>query len=125
MSDIQDVDYSDFVASLVKPGEDILVSLTPERCHAWHMATGVSGEAGELLDAVKKYVVYNKPADLENVVEELGDLEFYIEGIRQSFGLDRNQIIAKNKEKLSKRYNSGKYSDKQAHDRADKTNSTT
>lgn len=38
------------------------------------MATGVSGEAGELLDAVKKSVVYKKPLDRENVVEELGDL---------------------------------------------------
>ena len=47
------------------------------------MVVGVSGEAGELLDAVKKAVIYRKPLDLENVIEELGDLEFYMEGLRQ------------------------------------------
>jgi NTP pyrophosphatase (non-canonical NTP hydrolase) len=114
------VNYSDMVAALVKPGKDVVASLTPEMADAWHMATGVAGEAGELLDAVKKAAIYCKPIDLENVIEELGDLEFYMEGLRQRFGLTREECLEANISKLSIRYKSGVYSNCQAQDRADK-----
>jgi len=114
------IKHNEMVAALAKPGADIIASLTPEKAHAIHMAIGISGEAGELLDAIKKYVIYNKTVDRENVVEELGDLEFYIEGIRQGLGITREETIAHNIAKLGTRYSSGKYSDKQAQERADK-----
>ena len=112
--------YGDFVHSLVKPGDAILYTLTPEKSNLWHMATGVSGEAGELLDAIKKHVVYNKPLDLDNVIEELGDIEFYMQGLRSNLELCRSDIIIANRNKLSARYSQGTYSDKQAQDRKDK-----
>src|SRR5436309_15555689 len=108
------------VKTLAKPGQDIIDSLTPEKAHLWHMATGVSGESGELEDAIKKHVIYNKPADRANVVEELGDIEFYIEGIRQGLGITREETIAANIEKLGKRYEGMKYTDQAAQARADK-----
>jgi len=119
---INDAEYEAFVCSLAKPGADILASLTPEKVDAWHMATGVCTEAGELLDAVKKYVVYEKPVDLENILEELGDLEYYMAGIRMRFQINRKNILRKNEEKLKKRYSKG-YSNKQASERADKNGS--
>ena len=112
--------FEDMVAALVKSGQDIIDTLTPEKMHTIHMAIGVSGEAGELLDAVKKYVIYNKVLDRVNVVEELGDLEFYMEGLRQGLGITREETILANVAKLGVRYSSGSYSDKQAQDRADK-----
>lgn len=112
--------FEEMVRGLVKPGEDIIVTLTPEKMNNLHMAVGVCGEAGELLDAVKKQVVYNKQIDRENVIEELGDLEFYMEGLRQSLGITREETIQGNIVKLGKRYNQHKYSDAQAQDRADK-----
>jgi NTP pyrophosphatase (non-canonical NTP hydrolase) len=86
-----------------------------------HAAMGISGEAGELLDAIKKHWAYNKPLDKENVIEELGDLEFYMQALRIVIGVPRSYIIEKNVEKLSKRYHTGKYSDSQAQERADKS----
>lgn len=112
--------FEKMVGALIKPGADIVRSLTPGRANALHMAVGVSGEAGELLDAVKKYVVYDKPLDRMNVVEELGDLEFYMEGLRAEFGITREETIQANIAKLSKRYHSGGYTDSQAQARADK-----
>ena len=112
--------YSDFVATLAKKGEVIAVELTAEDAHLLHMVVGVSGEAGELLDAVKKAVIYRKPLDLENVIEELGDLEFYMEGLRQGLCITRQETIAANVAKLSKRYEGLRYSDKSAQLRADK-----
>ena len=90
------VNHPDMVRSLVKPGAKIIASLTPEAANAWHHATGVAGEAGELLDAIKKHVVYNKPLDRANVIEELGDLEFYMEGLRQGLGITREETIQGN-----------------------------
>ena len=112
--------YSEMVAALAKPGERIASELTGEDAHLIHMAIGISGESGELLDAIKKRAVYRKELDRENVIEELGDLEFYLEGIRQGLGVTREQCIDANIAKLSKRYASLKYSDDAAQQRADK-----
>lgn len=112
--------YPDMVKALAKPGKDILASLTPLKCHLLHMAVGVSGEAGELIDAVKKAAIYGKALDVDNVIEEMGDIEFYLEGLRQGLGVTREQCLAANIAKLGKRYASGHYSDSQAQERADK-----
>lgn len=111
--------YKEFVKSKMKSGEDILETLTPEKANIIHMGMGVVGEAGELIDAIKKYTMYNKPIDLVNVIEELGDIEFYLEGLRQVLNLNREEIIAHNIAKLDIRYANG-YSDKAAQERADK-----
>lgn len=67
---------TELVRALAKPGEDILLSLDAHKCHMLHMAVGLSGEAGELLDAVTE----------ENTLEELGDAFFYLEGLLQGVG---------------------------------------
>lgn len=112
--------YSEFVSGLAKPGEDILKQLTPEDAHLIHMILGVCGEAGELLDAVKKATIYRKEIDLRNVIEELGDIEFYLQGIRNHFRFSRDEIIEANHGKLSRRYPNG-YSNTAAQARADKS----
>ena len=113
------VSYSEMVAALVKPGVDIIREATPEKFNLLHMAIGISGEAGELLDAVKKAVIYNKQLDMDNMIEELGDLEFYMEGVRQAIGVSRDKCLEANTKKLMIRYN-GKYSNQAAQNRADK-----
>ena len=113
-------EYAKMVQALAKPGEVIARELSPLDAHLLHMAVGVSGEAGELLDAVKKATIYRKPLDLPNVVEELGDLEFYMEGLRAALGISREDCLRANTAKLGKRYAAKTYSDQQAADRADK-----
>lgn len=113
------MNYDEFVASLIKPGTAVKDELTAETAHLLHMAVGVSGEAGELLDAIKKAAIYGKPLDVANVIEELGDIEFYLSGIRQALGLDRISVIAANLNKLNVRYPTG-YSNAAAVARADK-----
>lgn len=112
--------YAHMVDCLVKPGNEILESLTPNKVNVLHMAVGVVGEAGELSEAIKKYVVYNKPLDRENLIEELGDLEFYLEGLRQGLVIDRDETLSANYAKLSKRYPGLMFSDAAANARADK-----
>lgn len=113
--------HQKMVKDLIKPGADILASLTSEKCHLDHMAQGAAYEAGELGDAIKKHIMYNKPLDRENVIEELGDMEFYMEGLRQGLGITREETLEANMKKLLKgRYKTGTYSDDQAIARADK-----
>jgi NTP pyrophosphatase (non-canonical NTP hydrolase) len=88
----------------------------------WHHASCIQGEAGELFDAVKKHIIYNAELTDEmkySVIEELGDLEFYMEGLRQAFDITRQETLDHNATKLAKRYGD-KYSDQSAQVRADK-----
>lgn len=112
--------HNQLVKALVKPGEDIINELTPQKAELWHMASCIPGEAGELFDAVKKHVIYGKELDRENVIEELGDLEFYLEGLRQILNITRPECLAHNIGKLSKRYESLTFSNEAAQKRADK-----
>jgi len=112
--------FGNIVRKLVKPGQDVIEGLSVEKADLWHVATGVSGEAGELLDAVKKHVIYGKELDHENMIEELGDLEFYMERIRQLINVERHETLTANIDKLAKRYPGSVYSNESAINRADK-----
>ena len=92
---------------------------TPEQCELLHAAIGIAGEAGELLDAVRKHVFDGQPLDEDNIIEELGDLCFYIEAACQSIKMKRDDIEELNMAKLFERYKDG-YSDQQAQERKDK-----
>lgn len=117
---ITDKEYSRFVASIKKPGDAIADVLTGRDADAIHMIMGICGEAGELLDSIKKHVIYRQPIDMINIVEEMGDIEFYLEGLRQWAKVSRDVVITTNVAKLEKRYSQGIYSDSQATERADK-----
>ena len=112
--------HTKMVEDLVKDGNEIACGLSGRKAHLLHMALGVAGESGELVDAIKKHVIYGKDLDIENVIEELGDLEFYIKGIMQTLMISRDQILVTNVSKLTKRYSTGTYSNEQAQTRADK-----
>jgi NTP pyrophosphatase (non-canonical NTP hydrolase) len=117
-------EYKNMVTDLAKNGQEILDEMTPNKAHAVHMAMGVSGEAGEILDVVKKYVMYNKPLGRTHLIEELGDLEFYLEGLRQATGITREEVLDHNLVKLLKgdnaRYKEGTFSNEAAQLRRDK-----
>ena len=71
--------YSQFVSDRRKPGEDILHHLTPEDCHRLHMILGLAGELLELYTAKTQ----------EARCEELGDLEYYLQGLMTSYDVSR------------------------------------
>lgn len=108
-------DYSEFVAALAKP-------MGSPKNDLMHMAIGICGEAGELADAIKKHWAYGKELDSTNVIEELGDLLFYIQGMANLIGVNIEVIRQLNVNKLAKRYPTG-YTDAAAIARADKSES--
>ena len=114
------ITHAELVKNLCKDSDQIMDDLNSFDCHNIHMIMGVAGEVGELLDAIKKSVIYRKELDMQHVIEEMGDIEFYLEGLRQGLELTREEILAANIEKLQKRYESGKFSNQEANARADK-----
>ncbi len=74
------------------------------RLHAVHMCMGIVTEAGELLDIYKKNLAYNKPIDVANEKEEIGDLMWYIANHCTNRGFDLNEILATNIAKLKARF---------------------
>lgn len=77
------ITHVEMVKKLVKPGQDIIDSLTPEKAHALHMAVGVSGEIGELVENFM-----DPDGTRENLIEELGDIEFYHHALTLEAGLN-------------------------------------
>ena len=68
---------------------------------------GLSGEAGEFNDMVKKWIFHEKPLNIDHAQKEVGDILWYIAMICHSFGWDMNQIMQMNIDKLKARYPDG------------------
>lgn len=98
----------------------LFVKPTDEVGRLLQAAVGISGEAGELLDCIKKTWIYGKKLDKENILEECGDLLFYIQAILAEAGFTMQEAREHNVFKLRKRYPEG-YTDEAAQVRADKT----
>lgn len=109
--------YAQFVENLGKP-----MPRAADEAH--HHTTGMAGEAGELLDITKKSWIYEKPIDVEHILEEMGDLRWYYQSMLNMLGLVDEDIQAHNTVKLMKRYPNGVYSNADAIARADKAASS-
>ena len=68
---------------------------------------GVSGEAGEIANYLKKVVFHEHPLDPGKLEEEIGDVLWYIAMLCNYTGLSLSAIPQKNIEKLQKRYPEG------------------
>lgn len=110
---IKDMTHEEMVSQLFSADQSDTLNLL-------HGAVGIAGEAGELLDAIKKHWIYGKQLDVENVIEELGDLYFYFTALRIQLGVEMDQIIQANREKLDKRYPNGVFTQYHAAARLDK-----
>jgi NTP pyrophosphatase (non-canonical NTP hydrolase) len=70
-------------------------------------AMGISGEAGEVTDYLKKVVFHSHELNKEKLAEELGDVLWYLACTAELIGYDLEEIAEMNIEKLKKRYPEG------------------
>ena len=73
-------------------------------------AIGIASEGGEFSEIVKKCSFQGKPLDDEtkfHAKRELGDIAWYWINSCRALGLDPNEVIAENVNKLKKRYPGG------------------
>ena len=59
--------------------------LLPFADHINHMGLGIVGEMGEIVDQLKKAYIYGKAIDQVNIVEEVGDVAWYVAGVAQFY----------------------------------------
>ncbi|MEP6781452.1 MAG: nucleoside triphosphate pyrophosphohydrolase family protein [Gemmatimonadaceae bacterium] len=70
-------------------------------------ALGLTGEAGEVAEVIKKHLFHATPLDKEALVKELGDCLWYIAAFGTVLGLSLDDIGQRNIDKLKKRYPEG------------------
>jgi len=78
--------------------------LHPNQFSELHCAIGICTEAGELLDAYKKHIYYKRELDLVNVKEEIGDIMWYIANFCTVMGIELDELLHANLDKLKLRY---------------------
>jgi len=69
-----------------------------------HGMIGAATEVGELQDAVKKHLIYAKPLDMVNVMEECGDILWYVSLTLHAAGFTIGECMDRNIEKLRARF---------------------
>jgi NTP pyrophosphatase (non-canonical NTP hydrolase) len=70
-------------------------------------ALGLTGEAGEIADTIKKYVFHGHELDGNSLVKEIGDILWYAAFLCETLGIDMSTAMRLNVEKLQKRYPNG------------------
>jgi NTP pyrophosphatase (non-canonical NTP hydrolase) len=98
------VAFSDRIVELDRKGANIERLLTA--------GVGMNAEGGEFLEIVKKMIFQGKPWNEDNkdhLITELGDLMWYVMQACIALETPIDQVIAKNVEKLEKRYPGGAF----------------
>lgn len=70
-------------------------------------ALGLTGEAGEVSDLIKKGIFHEKGIDLEHLKKELGDCAWYLAMICDACGFTLDDVMQTNIDKLKARYPEG------------------
>jgi len=70
---------------------------------------GLSGEAGEVCDLLKKYLFHRngKPLDIEKIRDESGDVLWYLNLLFATLGLTWEEVMEANIAKLEARHANG------------------
>lgn len=76
---------------------------------------GLCGEAGEVSDMLKKHLFQGHDFKKDDLINELGDVMWYIALICESQHLSLNGVMQRNIDKLEKRYPQGFSSEASIH----------
>ena len=72
-----------------------------------NFALGVAGEAGEVADLIKKHVFHQHDLDPERLIEELGDVLWYVAALARTLDVALEDVARQNLAKLRRRYPAG------------------
>ncbi len=67
-------------------------------------ALGLTGEAGEVADTIKKSVFHRHELDRDELIKELGDVMWYVAALCSKLHVPLNEVMERNIDKLKKRY---------------------
>lgn len=69
-----------------------------------HYVLGITTEAAELADLVKKQIMYGREFDAKKFIDEAGDVLWYLSRLLNTVGSDLESAAAANAKKLKIRY---------------------
>ena len=72
-----------------------------------NMCLGIAGESGEIIDYLKKVGFHGHIFEKEKLTNEIGDLMWYVTVLADYFGIDMQDVLKANIEKLRIRYPNG------------------
>lgn len=72
-----------------------------------NMCMGIAGESGEIIDYLKKVGFHGHSFDKQKLINEIGDLMWYITNLATYFNIDMAEVLTANIEKLKIRYPNG------------------
>ena len=72
-----------------------------------YAALGLAGETGEVVEIIKKHVFHGKALDKEKLIDELGDVRWYLEYLCVQMGVEMAEVEERNRKKLEARYPNG------------------
>jgi len=132
MATIEPNKYIEFVRQTTSPASseypklvDRLTELQAQGADVSRLMTaafGMSAEAGEFTEVVKKIFLQGKPYNEENVFHmkrELGDLCWYLAQACMALDISFEEVLKMNYEKLSARYPEGTFSVYKSENRKD------
>ena len=70
-------------------------------------ALGLSGEVGEVNDLLKKHLFQGHDLNKNDLINELGDIAWYLAEAATALNISLEEILVKNIEKLKKRFPDG------------------
>lgn len=73
---------------------------------------GLCGESGEAIDIVKKWLAQGHTLRREQLIDELGDIAWYLAEAAFALDVTLDEVLAGNLEKLRRRYPEGFDSDR-------------
>lgn len=76
-------------------------------CRLLEGTMGLSGESGEVLDIIKKYLFQGHDLDRRHIARELGDVAWYLSLAADAIGYSLEDICTMNIQKLWNRYPEG------------------
>jgi len=76
---------------------------------------GLTGEAGECADMVKKHFFQGHELDKEHLAKELGDVAWYLAVTAYAIDYDLESVFRMNADKLRKRYPDGFSAERSQH----------
>lgn len=87
--------------------EKAMRTATPASISLVNSALGMSAEAGEFADILKKYLYHGHPLEAEKMIEEAGDVLWYVTLAAKALGVTLEGLAQHNIKKLEKRYPDG------------------
>jgi len=94
------MNHDEFLKSVLRTARS---NFSPEK-QLNNVLLGLAGETGELIDCYKKQLFQDHPEDITKVINEVGDILYYLYLLSHTQGFTIDECMIANQAKLQRRY---------------------